>query len=126
MPTQKEILNSLRCPICQSQIDGVSYSIRFYCAQDQKHYNVWIKDGKLKKETINLYDLKKLLKYELTQTYETNGVKTIIILENIDAEGREIFSFEENSYTANLALFDFRNFNYDKAINKIKTFLVFG
>jgi hypothetical protein len=125
MPTNKEILNSLRCPICKAQVDGNNYSIRFYCVYVRDHYNIWLKDGAVKRETVNIYDMSKLLKYEITQSYENNSTKTNILLENIDAEGREIFTFDEVSYKADIALFDFKNFNSEKALNKVKTFLVF-
>ncbi len=64
--TLKEILNSLRCPLCKSQVDGVyNYSPRFYCASNKDHYNVWIRDNLIKKEIVSLYDFDKLIKYEI-------------------------------------------------------------
>lgn len=126
MTTLKETLNSLRCPLCNSQIDGRLHSIRFYCVSNSDHYNVWLKDLKVKRETVNIYDFNKLLKYEISQSYFDSYNSTKVLLERIDAEGREIFTFDEISYTTNINLFDFRNFNPEKAVNKIKTFLVFG
>jgi hypothetical protein len=124
--TLKEILNSLRCPLCESQVDGIySYSPRFYCATEKDHYNVWFKDNLIKKETINLYDYNKLIKYEIIKIYDGDNITTKVVMENIDAEGREIFTFEDRSFTIGMSLFDFRNFNLDTALNKIKTILLF-
>jgi hypothetical protein len=131
MLNKKQVLNSLCCPICTAQIDisvkyKDKYCTKYVCAYDEDHYVVLMSDTVIKYETINIYDMVKLLKYEITQTYVDLGAETTIVLKNIDAEGRTKFTWQENVYKTNLALFNFRKFNSETAINKIKTVLVFG
>jgi len=129
-PAAKKILNSLRCPICDAQIDTTSYYVRDYnygCATDVDHYVIymilWEPVIRIASERVSIYDKNK--KYSLIKSYDNGKTTTIIEIYETDLENRVIFSFKEKKLVMDKDLFDFANFNVDKALNRIKTVLVF-
>lgn len=130
----KKLLNSLKCPICNTSVDIINYNIRtrqdynYGCAANNDHYLILIKNNDLDipcvlTETINVYDVSH--KYQLTKRYQNLSVKTEILIFNIDAERRVIFNFKNNILTFDKELFNFSKFNMGKIIDKIKTILMF-
>jgi hypothetical protein len=130
--TAKKILNSLKCPICRSPIDITGYPVfsttyNYGCAYNCSHYMLSIitlgGETKIEKERVSVFD--KTHKYEISKTYRPNGNKTEIIAYQIDPEGRVIFSFKNHQLNVEQEIFNFSNFNPDKALNRIKTLFVF-
>lgn len=124
MSQLKQLLNSLTCPICKAPID-ISFSKTYnYCrAMNYDHYTVIINDGILKNEKVHIYDDK--YQYVIINHLIDNVVKTEIIINEIDQEGRVLFSFNEKRLDLDKRYFDFRNFNVNKAVNRIKTICLF-
>ena len=56
-----------------------------------------------------------------------NGLfsETEILILNTDQEKRVIFDYKEKTFITKLNIFDFQNFDVEKAINRIKTMLTF-
>lgn len=132
-PLVKKILNSLKCPICDAPIDMTDYKkmYNYGCVRDINHYLICIKDDNLisvpflSVESVNIYD--NCRKYQLTQIYDqfSTNVKTEILVLEVDLEKRVQFNFKNNQLILDKKLFDFTNFNIDKAINRIKTVYTF-
>jgi hypothetical protein len=139
-PALKALLNSLRCPICKSLIDGGK--VAAYCVANRDHYDIrivsdsgsplWIAvPPKIVIESVRVYDKKH--KYDIFQSYSctinnsfiTND-STIVTIWDIDAEGRVLYNLEKNpSLSYSKKLFDFQKTNREKIFNRIKTLLVF-
>ena len=119
----KTLLNSLRCPICKSQID---YDKIYGCASNIDHYVISFIDDfdipKIQKEIINIYDDKH--RYKIIKEHST-PVKITINICDVDAERRVIFSFKELKIVTEIDAFNFDKFVIKKAINRIKTLIVF-
>jgi hypothetical protein len=132
-PVEKAFLNSLRCPICGSQIDmfkptqtgGTHFN--YGCATDYDHYVNEIDfrstNGFIRYEIIRIYEGSHL--YEIDQYVG----KTVLRLADIDPERRIIPNEEGKSYQIacqfDKKLFDFQNTNREKILNRVKTLLVF-
>lgn len=131
-PLLKKLLNSLKCPTCQCQIDMIDRKSGYGCVSDLDHYVISIMRNdfgipQLFSEIVNIYDDKH--KYRLTKKYDSapaTSVKTEIMVFKVDAEGRVNFSFKNNAFTLDKELFDFSKFNVDKAINRIRTVFTFS
>lgn len=125
----KKLLNSLKCPICNSQIDTlfkvnnpIYRGFQYGCVFSYKHYAIKVYENYVPgivEEIVNLYD--KDHEYCILKT----KINTEIVISNLDPEGRVKFSFSIKKIVTELNLFDFQNFDYEKAINRIKTMLVF-
>lgn len=129
-PELKKLLNSLNCPICKAPVDIMSNSNKtgydYCCAANSNHYMILVKKDPifLERERVFLYD--KTNCYSIINFHsETRSVTTIQIFK-IDLEGRIIFEFKEKSILLDTCAFDFRNFNLNKAIHRIKTVFVFN
>jgi len=129
-PVAKKLLNSLRCPICQSPIDtasGYFINYNYGCASNIDHYAIhlilWDPIIKIDRERVNFYDENR--KYSIIKSYIDSDVVTEMEVYETDLEHRTIFSFKEKKLVMNMDLFDFTNFNKDKAINRIRTIFVF-
>lgn len=123
----KKILNSLCCPICKGQIDQ-SHNLKFYhCVNDINHYLLSFTGAIISFEKVQLFDYQNLIKYVIFKRININGLgyNFRINLNKIDAEGRFIHDFNDKNFTTSINIFDFQNFNLDKAINKIKTIMLF-
>jgi len=131
-PLLKKLLNSLKCPICQCQIDMIDRRSGYGCVSDLDHYTISVMRNDLDlyqvfSETVNVYDNKH--KYRLTKKYDSapaTSVKTEIMVFKVDPEGRVNFSFKNSSLVVDKELFDFSKFNVDKAINRIRTVFTFS
>ena len=129
-PVAKKLLNSLSCPICKSPIDMAAYHVRGYnygCATDIDHYAIhlilWEPIIKIDRERVNIYDNKR--KYSIIRAYFNSRIITELEIYETDLENRVIFNFKEKKLVMDKDLFDFSNFNKDKAINRIRTIFVF-
>lgn len=121
----KKLLNSLKCPICKAPIDILKHSKpwNFGCAYEMDHYKIRLNDGYCSSEQTSIYD--KTHKYVLVKEFKDLKLNTTIYIYNTDPEGRVGFSFIEKKVSTDLNLFDFRNFDKEKALNRIKTYLLF-
>ena len=134
-PLVKIILNSLKCPICQSQIDLLDWKDKrqgkhynFGCVNNWEHYRLflvhWEPVLRVEYETVVVYEGRH--KYEVSQS--ENNVTDIFIY-NVDPEGRVIEQKDKpgpsSKFSYNKKLFDFSNTNREKVVNRVKTILVF-
>jgi YHS domain-containing protein len=132
-PIAKAILNSIKCPICQSGIDLLDWKDRsdgkkynFCCSSNWEHYRNffvhWEPVFRVEYETVVVYEGKH--KYQVTQ-YEDN--RTEIFIFKVDPEGRVAdFGREPPAkFAYPKHLFDFTRTNRDKLVNRVKTILVF-
>lgn len=131
----KNFLNSLRCPICQSQIDMHRTYASYGCVLNHNHYSFLLKvDNRLSRtydvadpvmgcENVNVYDMNELKLYDIVQNYIFNT--TEVFIHNIDKECRVIDDYKDKYIKFDVFLFDFQKFDRDKAINRIKTLVYF-
>jgi len=84
---------------------------------------LWEPIIKIDRECVNLYEENR--KYSITKSYVDSHIITEIKVYETDLEHRVIFNFKEKKLVMNIDLFDFANFDQDKAINRIKTIFVF-
>lgn len=143
----KNFLNSLKCPVCQGQIDIVSNKksqYNFGCSNNYLHFTFFINDRSTATydqdgEIINpMIEQERVIvdrdsfRYEIIQNYiclTPDEIDTIIYVNKIDAEGNVIdydgkFPIHK-TFSCNQILFDFQNVTKDKIINRIKTILTF-
>lgn len=141
----KKFLNSLKCPICQCQIDLISnrnYSgiihndigylgINFGCVNNPTHYGLNL-DMDVS-ETDNgsyliIYESSIVnnikVQYEIIQHYTQDG-HTKLIIWAIDPEGRYKENVLSKSLNFERHLFNFNNTNKENLIDKITTLLLF-
>lgn len=128
----KIILNSLRCPICKSQIDlydfyqknSRSTSYNFCCATDPYHYQMWFPHwdvlAKINYDQVDVYEGS--YKFRINQKYLIN--RTIIDIWEVDAE-HHFIDEKSKIFTYDKILFDYSNTNRDRIVNRIKTILTF-
>jgi hypothetical protein len=123
----KKLLNSLKCPICRGPIDMLDWKSQkpydFGCAYNIDHYKLLLNDGYITQEQVSFYD--KTHKYIITKSYKDSFEKTLIHIYEADQEYRVQFDFLQKLISPEVSLFDFRNFNVEKALNRLKTYLVF-
>jgi len=122
-PLQKTILNSLKCPVCGGQIDGIT---KFYCASNEEHYQVFFNGDTfpyiISSEKVIVYNGKH--QYEIIQTINS----TAIYIWKVDGENRRIIDKVNppQPLVFGKKLFDFSKTNKEKLVNKMKTILVFS
>lgn len=128
----KLILNSLRCPLCQSQIDLYDFyqknikstSFNFCCASDWYHYRMWFphwdNPPKISYDVVDIYEGRH--KFRIDQRYFVNS--TTIDIWEVDAE-HHLVNEQSKIFKYDQILFDYRNTTRDKIINRIKTILTF-
>jgi hypothetical protein len=137
-PEIKKILNSLSCPICGAQIDIIK---NYYgCVANHDHYYLYISTSydwttntnsvapnQIYKEVVSIYADKYKYVIEKMYSYVNNNIDvvTYILVYEIDQEGRMIFSFKDKTLKLDFGAFDFKNFNVEKALSRIKTLFVF-
>lgn len=134
----KQLLNSLRCPICSGQIDLLDWTKleskpkdqNFSCVHDPEHFGIflvhWEQPIRLEQERATVYDGK--YRYRVTQYHYFNDIpnpRTHIEIREVDPEHRikELISMKEFFYQKHL--FDFTKTNKEKLVSRIKTILVF-
>jgi|ERR1035437_21850 hypothetical protein len=118
----KQLLNSLRCPICGAQIER-------FCVINSDHYKVFlnrdnynIETDSIRMEQVEIYNDKH--HYQIRKYHNTQPILTVITIYNANAEGI-IYDNKYKHLDIKQDLFDFRDFNIKKAINRIKTILTF-
>lgn len=137
----KQILNSLKCPICGSQIDLFEWAKpvskkgnNFGCVAEPSHYGLffvhWELPYRIEKEDVMIYNGSHL--YDIQQEHyiaNTSGrvkiTRTRIYIRDIDEEFRIIDNGVFKTFAYNKLLFDFAHTTRDKVINRVKTILVF-
>lgn len=128
----KIILNSLRCPICKSQIDLYDYlkknakstSYNFCCSSDYYHYRMWFPHWDLPPRISHdmLITYEGRHKFQIDQRYLIS--RTTIDIWEVDPE-HNLVDEQSKSFTYQQILFDYRTTNRDKIVNRIKTILTF-
>lgn len=123
--------NSLRCPLCQSQLDGSIFPVvaNLYCVSDNKEYMCsW--DSKSKTEP-----LKEIIRYWYPQyEYEIiiirldDGFETIINRYNRDAAEQYKNSTKKVMFKSNGARISFfrKRMEEKDFLNKLKTYSIFS
>ena len=132
----KLILNSLKCPICKSQIDLVTWTkagVRapknhnFGCVQDPYHYSIcfihWEGPPKIESEMVHVYSNNYL--YTILQKYLGSEQQTKIFINEVDKEYRLLDTSKIKTFEYNKLLFNFSQSNEERIINRIKTILMF-
>jgi hypothetical protein len=138
----KLILNSLRCPICKSQIDMLGHAqlshkkqrpYNYCCASNAEHYGLWFihweQPIRIESETAIVYD--GCYQYEIKQQHSGPGLLapkpdyTEITVRKVDAENRIIDNIKPKVFDYYKRLFDFANTTRDKIVLRIRTILVF-
>jgi hypothetical protein len=125
----KIILNSLRCPLCASQIDMFQDKRKVYnysCSSVPEHYRIQFHSlgfpAGVLLESVTIYEGSH--QYEIIQNHFTD-IKTDIIMKSVDPEFRIIDKVSPKIFTYKKVLFDFQNTNKEKILNRVKTILVF-
>lgn len=135
----KKLLNTLRCPICKCQIDIINVKKlkhNFACAQNYLHYSLYISQidlyssiitsPRIEQERATVDD--RLFQFEITQNFidllSISGTETIIIIKKIDAEGR-VLELPFKTFKYDKILFNFKNLDKSKIINRVNTVLTF-
>lgn len=124
-PELKVFLNSIKCPVCGGQIEGVS---QFHCAFSKDHYRLYIEKDvrpiQVNAEYVRLNEGKKQF-YIIQQEN-----KTEIYIFKLDGDYRVILPAKgepaPKSMTFGNKLFNFKNTTREKLLNKVKTILVFS
>ena len=128
----KAILNSLKCPICKSQIDLYDYlnknskstSYNFCCAANYDHCRIWFPHWdfppKIHYDVVEIYDGRH--KFQVDQRYLIN--RTRIDIWEVDAE-HHLMNEVSKTFTYQKIFFDYPTTNREKIINRIKTILTF-
>lgn len=138
-PLVKKILNSLRCPICKSQIDLFQAKKKngnnFACATNHTHYAMffvsWDLPYRIEQEDVQVYSGNYL--YEIRQHHYLSPPslppmkcnETLIYIKEVDKELRVIEKGKLLKFQYPQLLFDFQNTTNEKIINRVKTILVF-
>lgn len=136
-PVAKQLLNSLKCPVCKSQIDLVGWQrsqrkdkdCNFACVSMPEHYGVWFPHwddpSKIYRDVCKVYSGSHL--YEIDQRYWLGDIpvnQTNVRIFDVDPE-RRVLPKNHLLFSYNKILFDFRNTTEEKIINRVKTILVF-
>ena len=129
----KTLLNSLKCPICKSQIDlydflqknSRSTSYNFCCATDYAHYQMWFPHWDaaaiINYDRVDLYEGK--YKYRIDQRYLINS--TQITIWEVDVEHRFLDERPRKIFKYPQIFFNYSNTNRDRMVNRVKTILTF-
>ena len=133
----KFILNSLKCPVCRGQIDLITTSLAFAnktklpfnygCAANNEHYLIWLPTENnpnyiLHYDKVVIYEGR--YQYEIVQDYPIFP-NTQIIIRKTDLEHRVSEKDTWKIFEYSKILFDWKNTNRDKVVNRIKTILTF-
>ena len=124
-PVLKAFLNSIKCPVCGGQIEGVT---RFHCAFSKNHYNLNINTDvtpfEITYENVKINDGHK--QYMVAQ--EPN--KTEIYVFQLNGDYEVIQPDKSKPYpiagTFDKKLFNLTQTTREKLLNRIKTIIVFS
>jgi hypothetical protein len=128
----KIILNLLRCPVCQSQIDLIDWatpkakstSYNFGCAAEYEHYKLWFPhwdSHQISYDVVKVYEGR--YRYTIMQRYPITT--TSIECQQVDAEHRILERILAKEFKYNKILFDWPKTNREKIVNRVKTILTF-
>lgn len=129
----KLIVNSLRCPLCKSQIEGHDVygpnarttSFNFHCVSNYDDYRFWMPHDdyhvpKIHYDMVDIFEGKH--KFRIDQRYLIN--RTTIDVWEVDAE-KNLVNEKSKIFNYQQIFFDYQKTNRDKIINRIKTILTF-
>lgn len=140
-PAAKKLLNSLRCPVCKSQIDIMTDSERKLfsshwncrCAQSP-HFLLELLDDdlgtKIFEEKLSLLDQKNSMHWELTKMVENSIIPQFavfhIVAWEVDGDGNIIETSHPKFFKIlKEEIFDFRNFDPKEALKRLRTIMTF-
>lgn len=133
MDVLKVFLNTLRCPVCGGLIDmfegrAVRRRFNYACAADYKHYgiyvNVELSPPFIEEEVLEISDKNHM--YMIIQFHDQFLNKHMCNIDSFDINGDgNIVGSSKGHFSFHKTLFDFKNSNKVKLLNKIKTILVF-
>jgi len=131
-PEHKEFIafcNSLRCPLCGSQLDGNIHPklAKLYCALNNTEYHgEWVPDSKLpRNEYINYWYTQ--YQYEISMVrYDVKNFRTVVNKINLD--NLPIYRKREKIFEMNGArmMFFRKRMEEDIFIKKLKLYTVFS
>jgi hypothetical protein len=131
-PLARQLLNTLKCPLCGGLIDILEWKqalanavkFNFCCVNDWEHYHLflqyWDNPIEIQYERVCIYD--GACQFDVLQTNATN--QTDIHFYTIDPEKR-ILAKSHEPLIYSLKLFDFQHTNQEIILNKIRTILTF-
>ena len=114
----KALLNSLRCPVCKSQIDIYGGRIYSYCcAKNNLEYMLHIPFAAITLTPVIAYDKVKIFdddkKYIVDQQYETKT--TVFDIWSVDAEGN-VKDYNNKTVKLDYILFDYQKTDRERII----------
>ena len=127
MDPVKSFFNTLKCPVCKSQLEGNVYTSSMdrgpslHCVYNRDEYVVDWSIGPpftIMQAVVKLYEKKYL--YKITQQ-----INTIIEVFDTDAEKRIIDSKKPFMFEFVGLLFDFNTTTREKMVNRVQTVLLF-
>jgi hypothetical protein len=127
----KTFLNSLKCPVCQGQIDmydlyqqnAKSTRFNFCCVNDYYHYRMALlplMKLKIHYDMVDIYEGK--YQFRTYQNYIQN--KTVIDIWKVDEE-HNLLNEKSKMFRYDKILFNWQNTNQNKIVNRIQTILTF-
>jgi hypothetical protein len=138
----KVILNSLKCPICKSQVDLYDYmaprpksiGYNFSCVAEYYHYRMWFphwdSPALIDYDQVEVFEGR--FRYRIDQyytigrtVYPVRSTSTIIEVQVVDGENHIIEEIRPKIFQYNKILFNWSTTNRDKIINRVKTILTF-
>jgi hypothetical protein len=128
----KNILNSLRCPLCQSSVDLYDFATErqkpdvyynFHCINNNDHFEVWFPHWaeicQIDNDVVRIYYNNNY--YRIGQYYPNQA--TYINIGKFGGENR-LNNSSERLYFGNV-MFDWQNTNRDKIITRLQTLMTF-
>lgn len=129
----KTILNNLRCPICKSKVDLLSYGYRmllradhnFGCSNNYDHYTIsyihWESPPNIEEERVVFYSKDKI--FQITKMYPSN--KAEVIISGLDVDYKIYTGIYGEKLEFGIDYFDFINFDQLRVIDLIDIYRVF-
>jgi hypothetical protein len=117
----KRIVNVLRCPLCNAQIDGGDLSV-LYCAKNREHYSLSMYENPtiIESEIIKFYDSDYLTFYKITRRYTEEGKLSscMICMEKPGVTHSKNISIDFDPL-------NIHHFSIEKVIKRIKNIFIF-
>jgi len=124
-PVLKALLNSMKCPVCGGQIDGVT---KFHCAFSKQHYSVVIDNDnfpiRITHEYVRVNDGHK--QYYIIQSENRTEINILQLNGDYEVIPPDKTQPAPKPFVYDKRLFVFSKTNREKLINKVKTILVFS
>ena len=128
-----QFLDTLRCPVCQGQIDQLSSKLKlrgfnYACGNNNDHYMLLVTlDSIIDRDVLRIHG--DLHRYEIFKSYTyINGQEECITFLSIfktDAEGRVIDAVRSEILTFESDIIPFKGQSVEQILNRIKTVLLF-